>query len=257
MTIEDARTDVDFVDQTTYDLTVFVKDSGGYLIADVTVEISGDNGQAEGQTNEDEGKYVVTLNPGEYTVTVQGGMPEGETEEKAAEVDLTGGDASVTMIIPSKIELSLSPSPKLFDVSDEFLEQFGLKPEDNPEGYMYYYPPNPRTHTYTITATSNGHAVEDFTLFVTDDVSMMTEDAAVEEEVFVTGEEGEYIIVGGLPKQTDDSPPLATPKRITFRAEQDGWKVRFTGGILSPRAKRTGARILSQTAINPPRVETN
>ncbi|MBC8427740.1 hypothetical protein H8D98_00615 [bacterium] len=253
VTIEGARTDVDFINHTTYSLTVLVEDSGGYPIADVTVTISGENGQAEGDTGEG-GERIFTLNPGKYTVVVQGGMPEGETEEKPAEVDLTGGDESVTMIIPSEIELSFSPRPKLFDVPDEFLEQFGLAPEDNPEGYIYHYPPELRTHTYTITATSNGHAVADFTLFVTDDVSMMTDDAAVEVEVFVAGEEGEYIIVGGLPKKTDDDPPLAAPKRITFRAEKEGYKdsdgVEDEVIVLGERLVGTAAKIVSIPMVN-------
>jgi len=90
VTIEDARTDIDFVDYTSYELTVFVEDSGEYALSGITVTISGDNGQVEGQTDENDGKFVATLNPGEYTVTVDGAMPKGEAEEKPAEVDLTG-----------------------------------------------------------------------------------------------------------------------------------------------------------------------
>ncbi|MFH1096924.1 MAG: hypothetical protein ABH886_04940 [Candidatus Desantisbacteria bacterium] len=67
-------------------MTVFVEDSGGYKIASQTITVSGDNGQAEGISDEADGKFVVTLNPGIYTVKVQGADPE----EK--EVDLTGGD---------------------------------------------------------------------------------------------------------------------------------------------------------------------
>jgi len=254
VTIEDARTDIDFVDYTSYELTVFVEDSGGYAISNVTVEISGENGQAVGETDENDGKFVATLNPGEYTVTVDGAMPKGESEEKPAEVDLTGGNEAVTMVIPSKIEVSFSPRPKLFDAPQEFLDQFGLNPEDNPEGYMYYYPPEPRAHTYTITATSNGHPVEDFTLFVTDDVSMMTDDVAVEQELLVEGEEGEYTITGGYPKKTTDEPPLAAPKTVSFRATKDGYDdsdvVEDEVTVLGDVPEGTAAKIVSVPVVN-------
>ncbi|MFH1860539.1 MAG: PKD domain-containing protein, partial [bacterium] len=48
VTVENARTNIDFIDYTTRKLTVFVEDSGGYSIGSKTVTISGDNGQAEG-----------------------------------------------------------------------------------------------------------------------------------------------------------------------------------------------------------------
>ncbi|MBU1615916.1 hypothetical protein KJ693_11505, partial [bacterium] len=248
VTIEDARTDIDFIDYTTYKLTVFVEDSGKYKIAGQEVIISGDNGQAQGLSDEADGKFAVTLNPGKYTVHVQGADPE----EK--EVDLTGGDNSVTLTIPVKIELSISPRPKLFDVPDEFLEQFGLDPEDNPEGYMYYYPPEPRTHTYTVTATANGNPVTDFNLFVTDEVGMLTEDAPGEQELFVSGDEGEYIMTAGLPKKTTDDPPLAAPKKIKFRAEKKGYKesdpVSDTVTVLGEVAEGSAAKIVAVPIMN-------
>ncbi len=254
VTIEDARTDIDFVDYTSYELTVFVEDSGEYALSGVTVTIIGDNGQAEGQTDENDGKFVATLNPGKYTITVDGGMPKGEKEEKPAEVDLTGGNEAVTMVIPSKIELSFSPRPKLFGASPEFLEQFGLNPEDDPEGYMYYYPPKLRKHIYTITATSNGYPVEDFTLFVIDDVSMMTSDAAVEQELFVEDEEGKYTITGGYPKKTTDDPPLAAPKTVSFRATKDGYDdsdaVEDEVTVLGDVLEGTAAKIVSVPVVN-------
>jgi len=206
VTIDRARTDIDFMDYTTRELTVFVEDSGGNPIAyypnnfsnagdAITVSVSGTNGQEEGRSDEspdDESldddrpkfvfddygaRFVFKLNPGkDYTITVPGGMPKGEDVEKPAEVDLTGGDMEVTMVIPVKIELHIvSENPKLLD-AEQFLEQCGLEPEHNPEGYMYYHPPEPQTHTYIITATANGNPVEDFTLFVTDEISMVTED---------------------------------------------------------------------------------
>jgi len=255
VTIEDARTDIDFVDYTARELTVFVEDSGGYRITaypdtgnPIKVTVSGNNGQVSDQEVDAEGKIVVDMNPGEYTVTVTGASPETE------DVDLTGGDQAITMTIPVQIELSISPKPKLFDVPDEFLAQFGMAPEDNPEGYMYYYPPEPRSHTYTITATANGKPVEDFTLFVTDDVSMMTVDAAVEQEMFVSGDEGEYTIIAGLPKKTDDELPLAEPKIIRFRATKDGYldsdPVEDDVTVLGDVAVGTAAKIVSVPVVN-------
>jgi len=128
------------------------------------------------------------------------------------------------MVIPSKIEVSFSPRPKLLDVAKDFMDEFSLQAEDNPEGYMFYYPPSPVEHTYTITATSNGHPVEDFTLYVEDEISMMTDDAPEEQMMEVIGEEAEFTVKGGLPKTTDDAPPLAAPKRVTFRVVKDGYE---------------------------------
>jgi PKD repeat protein len=230
VTIDRARTDVDFIDHTARELTVLVEDSGGYIMPGRDVIISGENGQAEGVSVLDElegkTKFAATLNPGKYTVTVPGGMPRGEEEEKPAEVDLTGGDQAVTMIIPVKIELQIvSEKPKLYDGPEEFLEQCGLTPQQNPEGYMYYYSPEPQAHTYKIIAMANGNPVEDFDLFVTDEISMMTEDPPEEQETQVEGTEAEYEIEAGLPKidrKTD--PPLALPKSVRFRAEKTGYK---------------------------------
>ena len=254
VTIEDARTDIDFVDYTSYELTVFVEDSGEYALSGITVTISGDNGQAEGQTDENDGKFVATLNPGEYTVTVDGAMPKGEKVEKPAEVDLTGGNEAVTMVIPSKIELSFSPRPKLLDVAQDFMEEFGLEAVDNPEGYMFYYPPSPVQHTYTITATSNGHPVGDFTLYVEDEISMMTDDAPKEQMMEVIGEEAKFTVKGGRPKTTDDAPPLSAPKKVTFRVVKDGYEdsdpVEDEVIVLGDVPVGTAAKIIATPDIN-------
>ena len=215
VTVEEARTNVDFVDYTTRELTVLIQDSGEHPVSGKTITISGDNGQAEGTSDEEEGEFTVTLNPGTYTVGVKGAKPE----EK--EVDLAAGDETLIMTIPVEIELAFDARPRLFDAPEDFLNQFGI--DDNPEGYMYYYPPALRSHTYTITATANGHPVEDFSLFVTDDVSMLTADAAEEKEMFVQGEEGHYTVVAGLPKYTLND-TLAAPKEISFRAEKEGYR---------------------------------
>lgn len=92
---------------------------------------------------------------------------------------------------------------------------------------MYYYSPQPRKHTYTVTATANGQPVQEYTLKVTDEVSMMTADPPSEGMLFVEDNEGEYIIQGGLPKLDwnvpDGQPPLAAAKKITFSATKEGY----------------------------------
>ena len=142
VTIEDARTDIDFIDYTAYELSVFAVDSGENVITHypdsysnagepIKVTVSGENGQASDVEVDEEGKIVVKLNPGEYTVTIPGAVTEDGDEYE--DVDLTSGERSISLTIPVKIELAISPKPKLFDVPDEFLEEFGLNPEDNPE----------------------------------------------------------------------------------------------------------------------------
>ena len=116
VTIEGAKTDLDFVDRTTRELSIFIEDSGGYGISTypetgntVQVTVSGPNGQATDQNVNATGEFVVTLNPGKYTVTVPGAEPE------LKEVDLTAGDEAVTMTIPIQIVLEItSPEPTLF-----------------------------------------------------------------------------------------------------------------------------------------------
>jgi hypothetical protein len=218
VTISKEKTDLDFIDYTERNLTVFVVDSGNYKMTGINIEISGENGQATGKSDDQDGKLETKLPPGKYTVTVKEAVPSTQ------DVDLTGADQSVTMIIPVKIELSITPIPKFFDARPEFLEIFGLRPEDNPEGYMYYYPPEPRTHVYTITATANGHAVEGFNLFVNDEISMMTSDPPEEQEINVIGTDEKYTITAGLPKlNRTANPPLADKKYITFRAEKENY----------------------------------
>jgi len=238
VTIDRSRTDIDFVDYTTRELTVFVEDSGGYPISAypetgdlIEISVSGTNGQELGNPDEEEGKLVVEMNPGKYTVNIKGADPE----EK--EVDLTGGDEVITMIIPVKIELAFiipedesTYKPRFFDVDEDFLAQFGLTEDDNPEGYMYYYPSEPREHTYIIEATANGNPVADFKLFIKDEISMITEDPPDEQEIQVASEDSddnqtEYSIIAGYPKMNREvDPPLAAPKKITFRAEKEGYK---------------------------------
>jgi len=257
VTIDRARTDIDFIDHTTRELTVFVEDSGEYSMPGREIIVSGNNGQAEGVSDDADGKFVVTLNPGKYTVTVPGGMPKGEDVEKAAEVDLTGGDTVVTMVIPVKIALHIvSEKPKLLNVTDEkYLEQCGLELEHNPEGYMYYYPPEPQTHIYIIEATANGNPVEDFTLFVTNEISMTTEDPPEEQETPVQGTQGEYEVKVGIPKLDRNlDPPLAAPKSIRFRAEKASYKasdhIEDEVIVLGDVSVGTAAKIISIPTIN-------
>jgi hypothetical protein len=281
VTIEDARTDVDFINHTTRTLTVYVEDSGGNPIThypdtysnagdSIVVTVSGLNGQVSGAQIGSDAKLETSLNPGEYTVEVEFGIPKGEEVEGPAEVDLTSQDGSVTMIIPVKIELSFvtpdtatTHKPRLFDADSTFLAQFGLTEEDDPEGYLYYYAPEPRSHTYTIRATANGQPVKNFTLFARDNVSMMTVDEAEEQaaDVVTDHEEKEedqgrttYSIVGGLPKQTDDETPLAAPKLVRFRAAAKGYKdsesLLDSVIVLGEVATGSAARIVAMPAYN-------
>jgi hypothetical protein len=249
ITISKEKTDLDFIDYTERNLTVFVVDSGNYKMIGINIEVSGENGQATSKSDDQDGKLETKLPPGKYTVTVKEAVPSTQ------DVDLTNGDQSVTMTIPVKIELSITPIPKFFDAKPEFLELFNLKPEDNPEGYMYYYPPEPRTHTYTITATANGHAVEDFNLFVNDDISMMTPEPPSEQELGVTGSDAKYTITAGLPKlnRTVD-PPIADQKYITFRAEKDKYAPSDTKWewvtVLGDVAVGSAQRIVSIPVVN-------
>ncbi|MBI4848801.1 MAG: T9SS type A sorting domain-containing protein [Nitrospirae bacterium] len=220
VTIEGARTNVDFVNYTTRKLTVFVNDSGGYNIASQTVTISGDNGQAEGISGEN--GFSATLNPGKYTVFVKGALPE----EK--EVDLSDADSSVEMIIPVKIELSVGPMPRLVDGAFlEFLvKDCGIPIEDidTIEGYMIYLPaPNTIGHTFTVTPTAREHPVGSFTLHVRDEVGMLTQDPPDDQKIEADGKEYEYQMLAGVPKMTTDDPPLAAPKKITFWITKDGY----------------------------------
>jgi hypothetical protein len=259
--IEGARTDVDFIDHTTYALTVQVRDPGDHPVtvypahfsnagAPIKVTVSGDNGQvSEAQVStEDEGVLEVRLNPGVYTVRIPGAEPE----EK--EVDLTGGDAGVEMVMPVKLVLTFDARPRLLDVSDEFLAQFGLEAEDNPEGYMYYYPPEPRTHSYLLRATANGHPVDYFILTVQDEVSMLTEDPPEEAEYQAVADSIAYQVTAGYPKRTQDDPPLAAAKRITFKISKDGYEesdaVTDSVFVLGDVPVGTAARVVAIPVVN-------
>ncbi|MBI2917723.1 MAG: hypothetical protein HYY01_06980 [Chloroflexi bacterium] len=264
VTIKDARTDVDFIDLTTRKLTVYVVDSGGYPMPGKDVIISGLNGEA-GDLSDAAGKFEVTLNPGKYTVTVPGGMPKGERVEKSAEVDLTTGDMAQTMVIPVKIVLEISPKPNLLGSNGEaqkFLKDMGLKPEQieavktQLDGYMYYWPPEPRTHTYTIVAKANGHPVQEFALVVTDEVSQMTPDPPAQQEPIVSaGDRVQYAITAGLPKlDRSVTPPLADPKWVHFLATKDGYKdsalYKENVTILGDVPVGSAARLVSVPTVN-------
>ncbi|MEK7813077.1 MAG: hypothetical protein AAB296_04890, partial [Candidatus Desantisbacteria bacterium] len=253
VTIEDARTDIDFIDYTTRELTVFVVDSGGYKIASQSVTISGDNGQAEGISDEGDGKFVAILNPGKYTVRIPGALPE----EK--EVDITYADQAIQMIIPVKIDLSVGPMPKLVDGAflDFLIKDCGVKLEeiDTIEGYMIYLPsPNSIGHTFTVVPTAKGHPVGSFTLYVRDEVSMLTEDPPGEQTMRCDGKEYGYKMIAGLPKTTTDDPPLAAPKRIAFWVTKDGYldsdKVTVEVTVLGDISKGGMGDIISLPAIN-------
>ncbi len=172
------------------------------------------------ETVDEDGETITTITyelpPGEYTLAVASDF-EGQdivfrdsdnpNELKTQlDVDLTTGDDEVTMVVPVQIQLEIGPSPNLMvdtfdtnsdgvlDAEDDFYEFLTNDPADDPpglgltdaqinglEGYMFYYSPEPRTHTYAIQATANDHPVEDYTLAVTDQISQLTDDLASEQ----------------------------------------------------------------------------
>ena len=116
----------------------------------------------------------------------------------------------------------------------------------SPPGYMFYWPDDPREHTYIIEATANGRPVGDFTLFVEDEISQLTADPPSEQRLssnenladdllgttLVLDEQNNtdenkvtYTAQAGLPKLNPSvSTPVAAPKSIRFRAEKTDYK---------------------------------
>ena len=264
VTIEKAATDLDFIDFTERELIVYVEDSGGYPIfanADgdtILVRVAGDNGFAEGKVWEDGGRtlFRAVVPPGNYTVSLAN-VPTAVSKEnkgqKVAEVELLGEEVrNVTMVVPVPIALEIGPPPRLFGGADSFLAELGLDPENNPEGYMVYFPPDPQEHTYTIKATANGYGVSGFTLKVVDNISQVVASPAYEQTYpapnsrYTTDsdENGLYTVKAGLPNRTtvnDSDPdsyleftladsstvvkvPRVLPKRITFQASKEGYE---------------------------------
>ena len=263
VTIRKAETSIDFIDYTERTITVYVEDSGGFPITHypeyldpdqnpISVSVSGDNGQASGDTAMQDAVSIFTavVPPGKYTVEISGAKPEKK------EVDVVGGDRSVTMTIPVPIELQVGPAPRLFQ--DRFLEELGFADSsDNPEGYMFYFPPELQAHAYEIRATANGNPVGNFTLKVTDNISQLDASPASQEtypdpasdrfepiEDPATGEyiAAKYTITAGLPNYTEveeSDPdtyvedtladgtvvrvPKVLPKGISFQASKDGY----------------------------------
>jgi len=256
--IERGRTDIDFIDKTKRKITVYVEDSGGYPIKTyqgnpIEVQVgNATDGYLSGTVKEEVEitLYEETVPPGKYTVklpNVPTAIVKGEKSDKPkreAEVDVTGGDGQVTMVVPVKIELEItSDPPKLIDLPDDVLEELGIKSEDNPEGYMFYFPPDIQKHEYKIKATANGKPVEDFTLKVRDDISQLDPEPASEKTYTnpTTDDAGNvvYTIYAGLPKSTkvDESDPdsytedsdgnklpKVEPKEITFEASKDSYE---------------------------------
>jgi len=267
VTIENSRTDIDFIDYTSREITVIVEDSGGFPIETyqdnaIEVSVTGTNGAAQGTVSVDgTGKtvFTATVPPGKYTVelpNVPTAIVKGDSSQKVAELDVSGDDGSVTMVVPVQVILSVGPAPTLLGVTDEFLEDIGLTDLDNPEGFMFYYAPQRQEHTYTITATANGNNVADFTLEVTDNISQTTTapaptmtytatDGAYDTDTTGLNDDfvGLYTVVAGIPNATvvdesnpdtyvettqDDGTvvkvPRVLPKAITFRASKDGYE---------------------------------
>ena len=275
ITIEEARSDIDFIDYATRKLTVNVVDSGGNPISalpesqgggDVVVEVIGANGhETDTVTEENEvTKSELTLNPGEYTVTIQ------NTDIDSQSVDLTARDETVTMTIPVQIDLEIISEPPTLIPQDlwsemmedeefaEFVAEFGITEDDNPEGYLYYYPPDPIPHVYKIRATANGQPVTGYVLTVRDNISQMTEDEAAEKGITATEGESEVGIevFGGLPKVEFDDEGNAIPgeKFITFKASKQNYNdsALLTTGItvLGDVPKGTAEELIAVPNIN-------
>ncbi len=262
VTIEGALTDLDFVDYTTRTITVIVEDSGGNPIeknADnntIQVDVTGTNGAQTGPVvDTGQTTFTAIVPPGKYTISlpnVPTAIVKGDGSKEVAEVDVTGDDGSVTMVVPVKIQIAIGPNPTLFGIGADFLSDIGLTDADNPENYMYYYRPQPQTHTYGITATANGNRVADFTIEIVDNISQITNSIAPavtykaqSGRYGTTGSGnsfvGQYTVAAGIPNATVvDKSLLATfvidadsgaevprvlPKTITFKASKDGYEV--------------------------------
>ena len=137
---------IDFIDSTARQLTIIVEDSGGFplnvdtannaihpdegadpntgLAIEWEAEVEGpggvrlDDGSVVsdvtiGVLNDGRTGFVATVNPGKYTIRIQGAKPKNDKGEPTivAEVDLTGGDGEVTMVIPVQIELRVISTP--------------------------------------------------------------------------------------------------------------------------------------------------
>ena len=222
----------------------------GYQASLIQALVTGTNGLSQGDVtlSGSQISFVATVPPGTYTVrlpNVPDAVVKSDKSQSQAEVDVTGGDASITMVVPVPIELVLSAPPNLQDVMAadpqyQTLEELGLSLDA--EGFMVYYPPQLQEHAYIITATANGEPVRDFTLFVTDEVSQITPNPPSERrfasvDIIASADElaaGEsnidenkvvYPIRAGLPKlNTGFDPPVADTKGVEFRAEKDGYK---------------------------------
>lgn len=89
---------------------------------------------------------------------------------------------------------------------------------------MFYWPPKPIEHTYTIKATANGNPVEDFTLLVTDEISQTTVAPPQEQSKLVKKSEDTYTITAGKPKlDRTQTPPIAAAKTVKFVAKKDAY----------------------------------
>jgi len=129
---------------------------------------------------------------------------------------------------------------------------------------MYYYPPALQVFTYKISATANGNPVTDFTLYVTDNVSQMTDDLA-DEKAFTTTADNfevdatnkhivEYTVSGGLPEMSADEVPEVRPKSIKFRAEKDAYEKSIAYPkeitVLGDRAVGEAQKVVSIPTVN-------
>jgi len=168
-------------------------DDGGETITVITYELPPGQYTLEPESTNFSGKDIVFENPNSPDELLS-----------TLTVDLTVGDGTATMVVPVQIELAIGPGPNLMDLFDTdgdgsltsdddaytlLTSELGLDDDaiaalqSGLQDYMYYNPAGLQTHIYAIQATANGHPVEDFNLFVEDELSLLADGDATEQNV--------------------------------------------------------------------------
>ena len=269
VTIKGARTDIDFIDYTQRTIDVYVEDSGGFPIVSyenkkIEVLVDGNNGYEKKEVVIDENgrSYIqAQVPPGTYTVSLDE-VPKAVVKDKPgithATVDVTGGNGTVTMVVPVKIELTItSEAPRLLQTATvNILTKLGLEGIEahNPERFMVYWPAELQTYTYTLSATANGQPVTKFTLYVTDEISQVSVDAPEEKVISATGTTNEISVpvIAGLPKMDVES-KKAQKKFIRFRATKNNYEEGETEDyvyVIGELPVGTAQRLISVPEVN-------
>ncbi|MFC1526286.1 FlgD immunoglobulin-like domain containing protein [Candidatus Latescibacterota bacterium] len=83
---------------------------------------------------------------------------------------------------------------------------------------------------------------------------MMTADPPEEQQQTARGDSLDYVMTAGLPKTTEDDPPLAAPKSIAFRASREGYEdsdvVTDSVIVLGDIAVGSAAKVVSVPVVN-------